>query len=286
MKDYYTPNNLEDLYFSLKNMTEKSKIISGGTDLGIQLNKKMVTPDILVYMGKVEESKKVVLKDNFLEIGASLTHTEIQNCEIIRKYFPCITDACKEVGSLQIRNNGTIGGNIGNASPAGDLIPVMFMLNAIVTIASHNKELIDIPIRDFILGPGKTKLNYNEAILKFKIPINIDYISSFIKLGSRQKLTISRIGISLGITVNNGLIKKADIVIGAISLKPIILKEAQDYLLNKNINDNLEVLKERTASILSKTIMEITPEKFDRDYKAWASKGIIYDSFDLIKSRM
>lgn len=284
--DCYTPNNLEELYSALKNMTNKSKIIGGGTDLGISLNKKRIEPDALLYIGNVKESKNISLKTNFLEIGASLTHTEIKNNEIIKKNFICIVDACEDIGSLQIRNSGTIGGNIGNASPAGDLIPVLYMLDALISVVSSKKILVDIPIKNFIIGPGKIKLNNDEVILKIKIPLKKNYITSFIKLGSRKKVTISRIGLCIGLNIQNEIVKKADVVVGAISLKPVILKSVEEYLINKNINRDLEEIKEKVSEMISQTIMEVTPEKYDRDYKVWASKGIVYDSLEQIKGRI
>ncbi|MGL5904251.1 MAG: FAD binding domain-containing protein [Cetobacterium sp.] len=282
MINYYTPKNLEELYSSLKNMTSKSKIIGGGTDLGICLNKKIINPDILLYIGNIKESKEINLINNFLEIGSSVTHTEIENSELILKYFKCLAEASENVGSLQIRNNGTIGGNIGNASPAGDLIPVLYMLDALVTIVTSKKEIIDISIKDFILGPGKIKLNSNEVILKFKIPLKKDYRSSFMKLGSRKKLTISRIGLSIGLVLENNIIKNGDIVVGAISLKPISLNKAFNYLIDKNLTKDLEYIKEVVFKNLSETILEITPEKFDKNYKAYATKGIVDDIFNKI----
>lgn len=284
MINYYTPKNLEELYSALENMTSNSKIISGGTDLGICLNKKLISPDALLYIGNIKDSKEINIINGFLEIGSSVTHTEIENNEIVLKHFKCLAEASKDVGSLQIRNNGTIGGNIGNASPAGDLIPVLHMLGALVTIVTSKKEFIDITIEDFVLGPGKIKLNSNEVILKFKIPLKNNYKTSFIKLGSRKKLTISRIGLCIGLVLENNIIKSCNIVVGAISLKPVSLNKAIDYLMDKNLIEDLEYIKNIVYKILSETIMEITPEKFDRDYKAYAAKGIVDDIFNQIKN--
>lgn len=284
MMNYYVPKTLDELFIVLENMTSKSKIIGGGTDLGICLNKKLIIPDALLYIGNIKESKEVCLKDEHLEIGASLTHTDIENNEIILNNFKCLADASKDVGSLQIRNNGTIGGNVVNASPAGDLIPVLYMLDTLVTIVTSTKEFVDIPIKNFIISPGKIRLNPNEVILKFKIPLKESYRTSFLKLGSRKKLTISRIGLCVGITLEENIIKNCDIVVGAISLKPVVLDNVQKYLVGKNLINDFEYIEKIVSEILSKTIMEITPEKFDRDYKVWAAKGIVCDIFDQLRS--
>ena len=265
----YIPKNIDELFNCLAEMTPNSKIVAGSTDLGIRLQKGGLSPDALLYMGSIKETRDIVEYDKYVEIGAYVTHTELEKSPIICKYFTAISDAAKDVGSLQIRNNGTIGGNIANASPAGDLLPVLFMLDATVVVATKNKELKDIKISEFILGPGKTVLD--------------DFISAFIKLGSRKKLTISRIGCTIGITFKESTIDDIKIYIGAISLTPVQLKKAEEYLKNENIMELFNIqIKKDISNFMSSLIYEITPEKFDRDYKVWASKAVVFDLFDCL----
>ena len=267
----YIPKNIDELFNYLTEMTQNSKVVAGSTDLGIRLQKGIVNPDALLYMGFIKETRDIVEYDKYVEIGAYVTHTELEKSPIICKYFTAISDAAKDVGSLQIRNNGTIGGNIANASPAGDLLPVLFMLDATVVVATKNKELKDIKISEFILGPGKTVLEPGEAIVKFRINKIDAFISAFIKLGSRKKLTISRIGCTIGITFND-----IKMYIGAISLTPVQLKKAEEYLKNENIMELFNIqIKKDISNFMSSLIYEITPEKFDRDYKVWASKAVV-----------
>ncbi|WP_405351153.1 FAD binding domain-containing protein [Fusobacterium animalis] len=283
----YIPKNIDELFNCLAEMTPNSKIVAGSTDLGIRLQKGSLSPDALLYMGSIKETRDIVEYDKYVEIGAYVTHTELEESPIICKYFTAISDAAKDVGSLQIRNNGTIGGNIANASPAGDLLPVLFMLDTTVVVATKNKELKDIKISEFILGPGKTVLEVGEAIVKFRINKIDDFISAFIKLGSRKKLTISRIGCTIGITFKESTIDDIKIYIGAISLTPVQLKKAKEYLKNENIMElfNIQVKKD-ISNFMSSLIYEITPEKFDRDYKVWASKAVVFDLFDIVQKRI
>lgn len=283
----YIPKNIDELFNCLAEMTPNSKIVAGSTDLGIRLQKGGLSPDALLYMGSIKETRDIVEYDKYVEIGAYVTHTELEKSPIICKYFTAISDAAKDVGSLQIRNNGTIGGNIANASPAGDLLPVLFMLDATVVVATKNKELKDIKISEFILGPGKTVLEPGEAVVKFRINKIDDFISAFIKLGSRKKLTISRIGCTIGITFKESTIDDIKIYIGAISLTPVQLKKAEEYLKNENIMElfNIQVKKD-ISNFMSSLIYEITPEKFDRDYKVWASKAVVFDLFDIVQKRI
>lgn len=269
-------------------MTEKSKIVAGATDLGIHLKKMTVNPDALLYLGYMKETREIIETGDFIEIGSCLTHTELEHSPIVLKYLTAISDASKDVGSLQIRNNGTIGGNIANASPAGDLLPVMFLLDAIVVIASGSGELKEIRINDFILGPGKTILQKDEAILKLKLPKVQNMYSGFLKLGSRKKLTISRIGLTSKLILEDKKIKDLSIYIGAISLKPVKLKISEEEIREmSNISDFVsEQNKDKVFKKVFDTIFEVTPEKFDRNYKMWAAKAVVYDLFDIIEKRL
>lgn len=284
----FAPNNLEELYSVLENMTEKSKIVAGGTDLGIHLKKMTITPDALLYLGNIQETREIIETKNFIEIGACITHTELEESNIVKKYLSAISDAAKDVGSLQIRNNGTIGGNIANASPAADLLPVLFLLDSLVVVANKNKELKEIKIEDFILGPGKIALNPDEAILKFKIPKKNNMYSAFLKLGSRKKLTISRIGLSLKLMIEDGKINNVVFFIGAISLKPVKFEIPKEEISKiQTISKFLEQEnKERIFNKIYNIIFQITPEKFDRNYKMWAAKAIVYDLFDILAIRL
>lgn len=272
----YMPNSLSELYQDLGKMTSKSKVIGGGTDLVMHLNAGRVTPDALLYLGNVEETRMIKKEGKYLEIGAGVTMNEIVNSPLLKGKFHSIIDAASDVGSEQIRNSGTIGGNIANASPAGDLIPIMFMLNASLVIATPDEKLKEVAIKDFILGPGKTTLNHDEIILKIKLPIpsSDNYSSRFVKLGSRKKVTISRICVSMGIEIEDEIIKSASVYVGSISIVPVHLEDAEKIMIGRKIDDRLKL---EVAKVLSDKIMEVTPEKFDRDYKVWAAKGVISD---------
>lgn len=274
----YIPKNINEVKEALSGMTERSKILGGGTDFIIRLNMRMESPDTLCYLGNIKEYKGISRQGNIVSIGAYTNMTEIAENEIIKEFFPALSDSAIDVGSLQIRNRATIGGNVGNASPAGDLIPVLYLYDAIVGIVSPEGER-EISIKELIERPGKTCLKYNEAICFFKMKLP-DFESAFVKLGTRKKVTISRIGVALGIKRENKRVKEAKIYIGAISIKPVVLEKAEDFLIGKELTDeNVEIV----AKFLSELILEITPKEFDRDYKIYAAKGVIEDVFKLLE---
>lgn len=269
----YRPKNMEEIPACLGRMTENSKVIGGGTDLIIRLKTGLCRPDALCYLGHVEDLKRIRMEEE-LVIGAYATMTEIAEHPDVIRYYPALMDAASDVGSLQIRNNGTIGGNIGNASPAGDLIPVLYLYGAVVEIMGPEgarKAGID----EVLVRPGRTSLAYNEAITRIFLP-KPDFISSFVKLGARKKVTIARIDIALGAKMDGDHVEQIRFYAGAIAPKPVRVTAAEGYLKGRVLNETVIL---DAAQILADLIMKDTPKEFDRDYKVFASRGVVLDAF-------
>ena len=274
----FIPKTWEEIPDCLRQMTEKSKFLGGGTDLIIKLHSGQLKPDALCYLGYVRELREIREQEEGLSIGAYLSMTELERDPRIKARYPALMRAAADVGSVQIRNNGTLGGNIGNASPAGDLLPVLCLYEAKVETMGPG-GLRRLPIEDVLLSPGRMSLSYNEAIVRILLP-PCTMETAFLKLGSRKKLTISRIGIALGAEKEDGRIRKLRLYIGAVSIKPLRLKAAEELAIGKRIGES-EVLA--MAEILSDYIREHVPEEFDRDYKVWAARGAMLDIFSRLK---
>ena len=275
----YIPKNLPELFNALGKMTAESKIIGGGTDLTISLNKGNYEPDALLYMGELEDARKILETADSIEIGAMVNMAEIAESPILTGPYTALKHAAADLGSVQIRNMATIGGNFANASPAGDLIPALYLLKAEVVIAGADDLLRREPVERVIEGSGLTSLNYNEAIVKFVIPKTWPSTakSAYAKLGYRKSLTVSRIGLAMMLDLDgDGVITSATVIAGAISPKPVNIGQAEKCLTGKKLTPEMV---EQAAKHLSDLIMEITPEIFDRDYKARAAYGITEDLF-------
>jgi len=275
----YIPKNLPELFDSLGKMTAESKIIGGGTDLIIRLNKGDYTPDALLYMGEVEDARKIMETASSIEVGAMVNMTEIAESPILTGPYTALKHAAADVGAVQIRNIATIGGNFANSSPAGDLIPALYLLRAEVVIAGADGLLRCEPVDSVLKGPGKTLLKYNDAIVKFVIPKiwALSVKSAYTKLGYRKALTVSRIGLAMMLDLDSdGVISSATVVAGAVSLKPVNVEKAEQCLTGRKPTP--EVVRQ-VGKHLSDLIMEITPEIFDRDYKVHAAFGVTEDIF-------
>lgn len=276
--NHCAPATMAELHKALGLMSEDSKIISGGTDLIIRMRMGL-SPDMLLYPGRIGELSRIEVEGESVSIGAMATMTAIADFPFPRQ-LAALSDAAIDVGSRQIRNSGTIGGNTGNASAAGDLIPVLFLLHSEAEIAGPGGAVRRIPMQELVVGPMRTTLAYNEIITRFIVPIpqpegDRTRKSAFVKLGSRKTLTISRIGLGVSLTLDGeDVITSAEVVAGAISLTPVHVEAAEEWLPGKKPDDEAT---RYVGQALSDLIRKITPEKFDRDYKVGAAFGVAED---------
>ena len=157
----------------------------------------------------------------------------------------------------------------------------MYLYDAKVEIASPNGTRI-VPVTDVILRPGKTILEANEAFIRFLFPVPA-FKSAFVKLGSRKKVTISRIGVALGLDMDGDYVREMKMFAGAVAIKPVAFEKACDFMKGKTINEQ-NVLD--VAGFLSDYIAENVAPEFDRDYKVYASRGVVTDVFDRILGRL
>jgi carbon-monoxide dehydrogenase medium subunit len=274
----YVPKNISELFDALGKITAESKIIGDGTDLIIRLNKGDFVPDALLYIGEVEGTRNISETADSIEIGSSVNMTDIAESPLLTEPYAALKQAAASVGAVQIRNMATIGGNFANASPAGDLIPALYLLSAKAVIAGADGSLRCESADSLILGPGKTSLKYNDAIVRFVIPKTGALAkSAYVKLGYRKALTVSRIGLCMALDFDsNGVVSFARVIAGAISLKPVSVKKAEQYLTGRKLGPETAG---QVGKLLSDLIMDITPEMFDRDYKAHAAFGVAEDLF-------
>ena len=269
----FIPKTMDELCRDLSQMTAHDKIVGGGTDLAIELNNGRISPEALLYIGDIEELHTVGEESGHVRIGACATMHEIVTAGIIGREYGAVLDAAEGIGSSQVRNRATIGGNIAGASPGADMLPALFLHRAEIEIISPG-GLYRKPITEIVLGASETCLKYNEAITAINLPPppHKNYTSVFIKLGHRQKVSIARISLAVGLAFGkDGVISFADIVAGAISTLPVHVSKAEKILTGSTITQET---KRKVGEALSELILELTPEK---EYKASAALGIAED---------
>ena len=268
---YISPSCISELVESLKNATTKSKIISGGTDLIIEINEGKVKPDYLIDVSYIPEIKMIEFSGDTLKIGASSVFSDISSNPLVLEYSPALARAASGVGSKQIRNRGTIGGNLANSSPAGDMLPPLVLLDAAAEIVDPEGNVTTRYVKDII----KNRLKYNEAILNIIIPVKkANQYQAFCKLGSRKAVTIARLSIAACIDIEKGSVVNAKVVLGAIAKQPIISNRAGAILTGKSPSewDDIDFME-----VLSDEVKNAIPGRCSLAYKQDSVKGLGMD---------
>lgn len=253
--NYFSPKNLNDALNHLDNSEGNLKILAGGTDIipAIRTAKLVLSDNInILDIKSIENLNHITFDKKILRIGAITTLSEIVESDIVRENFSLLSDAINQIGSLQIRNWATIGGNLCNASPAADAVVPLLALDASLSLQSKEEDRV-VPVSEFFIGPGKTTLKSNELLTEILIPIQKG-ISVFIKLGRRNTFTLSVISVAVFVQINENIISYIRIALGAVAPIPLRAKNTERILIGKeltkeNIEEAVRTIKEEVSPI-------------------------------------
>ena len=271
------PKTLEELAQALDQLTEQSLILAGGTDLVLHMRARHLQPDVLLSLSDVAALRDIVITPERAVIGAMATMARVKEATDGLQDLQALADAAGGVGSPQIRNKGTIGGNVANASPAADLPCVLWLLDAQANLLCPGGRRRTVPMVEFFQGRDgrKTQLEPGEVILSFTVDRAAlgGWRSAFHKLGHRSQVTISRIGMAIALRLNEaGVIEDARVVAGAIKPTPFRLPAAEDILRGRRPAPTPEL-----CIALGETFKGNTR----RVYKENAAKGVFEDTLKL-----
>lgn len=272
--NFISPRDIEELCNALKIKDNSTFIISGGTDLTIKLVKDQIYDFNIIDISKFDEFRKIQIEGDVIKIGSCITMTQLENSNEIKELVPALSMAASNVGSTQIRNRATIGGNVANAAQCGDTIPVLFAYDAKLKILTSSNDYRYEYISDFVLGINKTTLKENEIIASIEIK-RTNEVSSFSKIGSRKTVTISKLNCCGKFQIDeNHIITAANIYMGAVGVKPIRANLIEKSLIGRSV---LEDLNEDMKNSIEEQIENAIPDRSSRFYKRTAGIGLIED---------
>jgi CO/xanthine dehydrogenase FAD-binding subunit len=203
--DVHTPHSLDDA-LRLKAELPEARFVQGGTDVLVELNFDRSRPPALINLNEVAELRGFARENGTFVLGAGLTYAEAMVGEVADA-LPALAEASRTVGSPQIRNRGTIGGNLGTASPAGDALPPLLVEAAEVQVASVRGERV-LPLSEFLLGVKKNALDPDELIVAVRVsPARGP--QTFMKVGPRNAMVISVCSLALQVDRERGEIRAA-----------------------------------------------------------------------------
>ena len=225
---YLQPKSLEETLGLLDKYGEQAKLLAGGTDLIVKMKDGVVKPKYVIDLSRLEELKFISKENGVIKIGALTTLREIETSPIIRENVHVLSDAIEKMASWQIRNLGTIGGNLCNASPAADTAPPLLVLEAELKLTSSEGERT-VPIDQFFTGPGETILKNNELLTEIQIPIMSNHAgTAFLKLGRRFAHTLSIVSVATLVVVEDDVFKDVRIALGSVAPTPVRAKKTED----------------------------------------------------------
>lgn len=233
--------SLREALETLKAYPGESEVIAGGTDLLIKIREKHNKKPVIVDISDVPECQGILFESDCVVIGACTKYCELVNSDEVKEKLPGLWEAARSVGAPQIRNLGTVGGNIANASPAADAVPPLLVLEAMLEIESADFKRT-VALKDFFIGKGTADLKDGEILTRIILPhagtkrVNVQ----FEKLGLRNALAISRLSTAIALDLNeNGVIKKICVASGSLGLIAMREPEMEEYLLDKTLNEAL-----------------------------------------------
>jgi len=214
------------------------KIIAGGTDILVMMHKG-VSYQGLVDISGLEEIQKITFDETKgLTIGAAVTHSELEENEYVQKYYPALADGCCKIGSKQVRNRGTIGGNICNASPAADSAGPLLLYDAVISITGPRGTRV-VDVKDFFIGVKRTVLEEGEIVMSIQLPMPVKYTgSAYLKLMKRGALEIGIMSTGIKIVCNEaGICTDARISLSAVAPTPIRVEAAESALTGSAVTE-------------------------------------------------
>ncbi len=267
----FTPTTIKEL-FDIKSKYPNATILAGGTDLVAQWHNNKIQPETVISISRIKELSFIKKEENFIYIGSLITHSTLTNNFIIKKFLPLLSYAASTIGAPAIRNMGTIGGNIANASPAADLAPTLFIYDAILIIASKNGNR-ELKLSEFYRGYKQTSLATNEIIYSIKVPITAsDIYADFFKIGTRSAQSIAKVSLAGLIQKGKKGIETIRLAAGSVAPNPVRLYETERFLEGKILTRSVIT---NACDIMLKYLKPISDVRSTEEYRRFALKNLL-----------
>jgi CO/xanthine dehydrogenase FAD-binding subunit len=235
--EYLKPTSIEEALELLAQYGDRAKVIAGGTDVMVQWKKRLISAEYLISLRNIPELNFIDLSSD-LRIGSTTTHRALELSPVIQQTFPVIHDAVVGLGSVQVRNSGTIGGNLCNAAPSADTAPPMLALDTQVRIARVGATR-SVSMEEFFRGPGKTALESGELVTEFMVSKPISNTGmAYWKHTRRKAMDLPILGVAMLLSFDQDLktCRKARIGLGVAAPVPLRAKTAEAFLEGKAVD--------------------------------------------------
>ena len=265
--EFYQPASLQEASRILRESGPGGRFLAGGTDLVIAMKEKGLVPKYIVDLKRIAGLSGIHEQgDGSIAIGALTTMREIEISPLITKKYSFLSQSAAEVGSIQIRNRATVGGNMANATPSADVAPALIALNATAKITGASGDRT-VPLEEFFRGPGQTVMGTDEILTDITIPkTGPRLVGEYIKFSPREMMDLAYVGVAVAYNLGDSD-KKCDgvrIVLGAVAPTPIRAKRAEAALEGQVLTD---ALAEKVGHIAAEEAKPISDVRSSADYR-------------------
>jgi xanthine dehydrogenase small subunit len=267
-----SPTTLAEVYALLSERGSAKKLIAGGTDLMVLMNAHVLDVTEFVDIWGVNELRGITDEGDALRIGALTTYTQLTKSEAIQRHTPALVAASRTIGAIQIQNRGTIGGNIANASPAGDSLPVLSAYNAELEVGSA-RGARRVAFNNFYTGYRRTVLEPDELVLGVWIPkLKEGERDFFWKVGTRRAQAISKTVMAVKARVDSGIIESISIAVGSVA--PTVIRTSKTERLLTGVVLTLALI-EQARLMVAQEIKPISDLRSTEHYRRTVTGNVL-----------
>jgi carbon-monoxide dehydrogenase medium subunit len=257
--EMYQPTSLQEASRLLKDKGAGGRFLAGGTDLVIAIKEKGLIPKYVVDLKKIPGVSGIrEHADGSITLGALTTMREIETDPLLNKKYPFLCQSAAEVGSIQIRNRATVGGNMANATPSADVAPSLIALNATAKIVDADGERI-VALEEFFRGPGQSIMSPEEILTEITIPkTSPQLVGEYIKFSPRDMMDLAYVGVAVAYDMAaDKRCSGVRIVLGAVAPTPIRTRNAEALLEGQLLTEELAAKVSAEAARESKPISDV-----------------------------
>jgi len=255
MFGYTSPLTVEEAVRILAGAPGVAKILSGGTDLLVQLRSGRTKPDLIVDIKKIPGVSGIRERDGAFVIGAATPGAVIGECEALQQIWPGVVEAVNLIGSTQVQGRASLAGNLCNASPAADSVPALIAARATCVVAGSNGRR-EVPVESIVTGPGRTSLRADEFITEFHLPKRPPRSAdAYLRFIPRTEMDIAVVGAGVSVTLDtDGVCADARVALGAVAPTAILVPQAAAALMGRTLDETALAALDQAARRACKPI--------------------------------
>jgi len=256
--EYFAPERLDDALLMLSQKGKGAFVMAGGTDLVMKMNRGLVKPAAIISLTRIKGLSRIDFdRRKGLTIGATALIAEVASHPEIKKRYPAIAHAASVMANVQIRNMGTVAGNLCNAAPSADNAPPLMAMGAEVTLTGMKGER-RMHVEELFRGPGMTVLEPGEIMTSILVPLPPPHSgASYERLSTRGKVDIAAVSVGVMLIMEETTCKQARIVLGAVAPVPMRARKAENILIGKRLTQRLIEKAAEQAARESRPISDV-----------------------------